>query len=123
VNQLEAEQSIGSPITNETDLARAGRTLLERLGSRHILITLGGRGLALFSNDGAWRRVPAVEVPVYDVAGAGDTVISAFTLALCAGADPGTAAELANLAAGAVVRKVGVATATPEEILALHHGA
>ena len=120
LNHSEAEQAVGWTIGGDPDVRRAGETLLHRLETAHVLITLGGHGLALFSQGAEPFFLPAAEVPVYDVAGAGDTVISAFAMALSCGADARAAADLANLAAGAVVRKVGVATASVEEILLLH---
>jgi len=120
LNHTEAQAASGLMIPDEESLERAGRKLLEDTGARHILITMGGRGLAVFSKGAPSFRAPAVEVPVYDVAGAGDTVVSTFTLAIHAGADAHAAAELANIAAGAVVRKVGVATVDEDEILLLY---
>jgi rfaE bifunctional protein kinase chain/domain len=100
-------------------LREAGRMLLRKSGADHILITRGAQGLTLFSRDTDPVTVPAHPVAVYDVAGAGDTVISTLTLALAAGASALEAVTIANCAGAVVVRKVGVATATPEEILAL----
>jgi D-glycero-beta-D-manno-heptose-7-phosphate kinase len=95
-----------------------GRELRKRLGVYTLLITRGAKGLALFPHDGDPCSLPAHEVEVYDVAGAGDTVISTLTLGLVVGADVEEAATVANHAAACVVRKVGVATVTVDEILA-----
>ena len=120
MNHPEAEQAVGHTLATWQDILSEGSKLCHRLGVSIVLVTLGSRGLLLFSLDAEPLHVPAAEVPVYDVAGAGDTVISAFALALSAGASPRVAADLANTAAGAVVKKVGVATASEEEILALY---
>ena len=82
-------------------------------------ITRGEHGMALFGRDGERLQIPSVARTVYDVSGAGDTVIAVLALALAAGAPIEQAMQLANFAAGAVVEKLGTATASPEEILAL----
>jgi len=110
---------VGFPIRAAEDVYLVGQSLLQRLDVQYILLTMGSRGLTLFDRNAEPFDVPAIEVPVYDVAGAGDTVASAFTLALSAGAHPHVAAELANIAGGAVVRKLGVATTNCDELLAL----
>ena len=79
--------------------------------------------MALFSANGVQLHVPAVARTVYDVSGAGDTAVAVLTLAFAAGATPELALQLANFAAGAVVEKLGTATASADEILALiDHG-
>ena len=79
--------------------------------------------MALFAADGVQLHVPAVARTVYDVSGAGDTAVAVLTLAFAAGATAELALQLANFAAGAVVEKLGTATASPDEILALiDHG-
>ena len=75
--------------------------------------------LAFFDRNGERMRIPSVARTVFDVSGAGDTVIAVLTVALAAGAHPTQAVQLANFAAGAVVEKLGTATASPDEILAL----
>jgi rfaE bifunctional protein kinase chain/domain len=89
----------------------------QRLGCRHLLLTLGERGMALATEDGSFLRIPAVARAVYDVSGAGDTVTAVVAAALAAGADPVEAAVLANHAAAIEVGKAGVATVSPDEIL------
>lgn len=120
LNLSEASQASGLALegASEDTLREAGRVILSRSGSDHVLITRGAQGLTLFSGDGSEASVPAHPVEVYDVAGAGDTVISTLTLTLAAGATPLEAITLANCAGAVVVRKVGVATAGREEILA-----
>ncbi len=121
LNLSEASAATGlilNDTSSDSQLRDAGRLLLRKSGAQHILITRGAQGLTLFSADGAEASVPAHPVAVYDVAGAGDSVISTLTLALAAGATPPEAVALANCAGAVVVRKVGVATATRAEILA-----
>jgi len=118
-NVHEAEQATGITIVDDESLERAGRALLARLHCRYVVITRGERGIALFGAQGERLFVPAVARTVFDVSGAGDTVIAVLTLALAAEAPVELALQLANFAAGAVVEKLGTATASPEEILAL----
>jgi len=96
---------------------KAGRQLLERLDARLLLVTRGSQGMALLERDGATTFVPIHgSDEIADVTGAGDTVISAFTLALAAGASPLAAATVANVAGGLVVMKRGTATVTAAEL-------
>lgn len=83
-----------------------------------LLVTLGEQGMLLCARDGQPNVIPTVAQEVFDVSGAGDTVIAAMTLAVAAGASPLEAAVFANHAAGVVVGKVGTAVVTPEELLA-----
>ncbi|MBI3609717.1 MAG: D-glycero-beta-D-manno-heptose-7-phosphate kinase [Nitrospirae bacterium] len=89
------------------DLDRAGRILLDRLGCQAVLITRGEQGMSLFESNGKTTHIPTVAREVFDVTGAGDTVIAALALGLCAGARMPEAAVLANHAAGLVVEIVG----------------
>jgi D-beta-D-heptose 7-phosphate kinase/D-beta-D-heptose 1-phosphate adenosyltransferase len=109
-----------SSMETEEDINAAGKALLEKTGSENVLITRGADGLTLFSASSPHSpvTVPAHPVEVYDVAGAGDTVISALTLALASGATPIEAVTLANYAGAEAVKKVGVATVSISEILA-----
>jgi D-beta-D-heptose 7-phosphate kinase/D-beta-D-heptose 1-phosphate adenosyltransferase len=98
-------------------VSAAGEALRKQLGS-HVLLTLGPAGMAFFDRDtGEFFQKPTAAREVYDVSGAGDTVVAAFALAVGAGLSHLEAAELANLAAGLVVAKLGTATVTQEEIL------
>jgi rfaE bifunctional protein kinase chain/domain len=115
-NRYEAEAAAGKEIRDEASLMEVGNQLLERFASQAILITRGEEGMALFERDGLVTAIPTVAKEVYDVTGAGDTVISALTLTLAAGSTFPEAAVLANYAAGIVVGKVGTATVTPEEL-------
>jgi D-beta-D-heptose 7-phosphate kinase/D-beta-D-heptose 1-phosphate adenosyltransferase len=92
-----------------------------RLECDTLLLTLGERGVALATRDGRLLRVPAVARSVYDVSGAGDTVVAVTAVALAAGADEVEAAILANHAAAIEVQKAGVATVSPREILEHTH--
>lgn len=122
-NQFEAEAAVGRPLREPGDVVAAGRELLRRLACSTVLITQGDEGMTLVEEQGgaggAAVHIQAVEpAEVFDVTGAGDTVIGAFTLALAAGTRPFVAALIANLAAGLVVRKLGAATVTPGELRA-----
>ncbi|MEO7717435.1 MAG: PfkB family carbohydrate kinase, partial [Capsulimonas sp.] len=121
LNLSEASAAMnGEPLDTQEMVHHAGRALLERTGAAHIVITLGQHGLTLYSasSPATPHHVPPREVEVYDSAGAGDTVISAMTMALVAGASPADAVTLANYAAAEAVKKLGVSTVTREEILA-----
>jgi D-beta-D-heptose 7-phosphate kinase/D-beta-D-heptose 1-phosphate adenosyltransferase len=119
INQSEAEGVSGLTIGSEKDLNRASGKLLNILKPEALLVTRGPDGMRVITSDGAVEDIPAHLVEVYDVAGAGDTVVSVMALSLASGAGIREAAILANCAGGAVVRKVGVATVTPGEIRAL----
>jgi rfaE bifunctional protein kinase chain/domain len=115
-NRQEAEAAAGNQIKNKETLVEVGKGLLELFASQAILITRGEEGMVLFEREGEVIKVPTVAKEVYDVTGAGDTVISTLTLALAAGCTFPEAAVVANYAAGIVVGKVGTATVTPEEL-------
>jgi len=116
-NEQEAAFAVAMPISDEQSLADAARAILERFRTDIVLITRGPNGMSLFAVDGDVQHVPAAAEEVYDVTGAGDTVIASFTMALAAGASRREAMELATVAAGNVVRKLGAATTSAEEIL------
>ncbi|HET7293062.1 MAG TPA: D-glycero-beta-D-manno-heptose-7-phosphate kinase [Vicinamibacteria bacterium] len=116
-NLLEAEQASGVRIRSEADLRSAGTRLLRSLRCRAVLITRGEQGMSLFEAGRRPLHIPAAAREVFDVTGAGDTVIATLSLALCAGASLAQAAALANDAAGVVVAKLGTATVSPEELL------
>ncbi len=115
-NHLEAAEAAGRWIYSEEDLMAVGKTLLERLQAQSILITRGERGMSLFQDNGEVTHIPTVAKEVYDVTGAGDTVISVLTLAMASGAPIKEAAVLANIAAGIVVGEVGTATVKAGEL-------
>ncbi|HEY6326060.1 MAG TPA: D-glycero-beta-D-manno-heptose-7-phosphate kinase [Candidatus Cybelea sp.] len=118
-NAAEAATMTGIAIRDDADLERAGVRLIEMLGCRYAVITRGEHGMALFGKAGERLQIPSVARTVYDVSGAGDTVTAVLGLALAAGAPIEQAMQLANFAAGVVVEKLGTATASPDEILAL----
>ena len=117
-NRAEAGQVVGRELERDDDVQRAGAEILRRLSCDGVLITLGEDGMRLFEQGGGETRIPTVAQEVFDVAGAGDTVIATFTLALASGATMEQAARIANHAAGIVVGKLGVAVASPEELTA-----
>ncbi len=118
-NVHEAEIASGTKVVDEKSLEAAGLRLLRRLKCRYVVITRGEHGMALFGSNGERLSVPSVAHTVYDVSGAGDTVIATLGVALSGGASMKNAMKLANFAAGAVVEKLGTATVSSREILAL----
>ncbi|WIG61727.1 MAG: D-glycero-beta-D-manno-heptose 1-phosphate adenylyltransferase/ D-glycero-beta-D-manno-heptose-7-phosphate kinase [Ktedonobacterales bacterium] len=118
-NQPEAEATLGIRITDRVSLEHAGARLLEETQARGVLITRGSEGMSLFERGQPPIHIPASNLTaVADPTGAGDTVAATFTLALAAGATMAEAALLANIAAGRVVRLIGCATNTPDELSA-----
>ncbi len=103
-------------IVDEETLLRAGRQILNELDCLSVLITQGKEGMTLFENGGEVSHIPTTAKKVYDVTGAGDTVISTFSLGLAAGLDLKSAAILSNLAAGIVVGEVGTSAVSAEEL-------
>jgi D-beta-D-heptose 7-phosphate kinase/D-beta-D-heptose 1-phosphate adenosyltransferase len=122
-NQNEAGYVMGQRITDETSLMSVGWGLQKRLDVDCALITRGADGMSLFERSGRYTHLPTVAREVYDVTGAGDTVVSVVALALAAGADYPEACYLANHAAGVVIREVGTATCSPSELRASLAGA
>ncbi|MFM8885404.1 MAG: bifunctional heptose 7-phosphate kinase/heptose 1-phosphate adenyltransferase [Chthoniobacterales bacterium] len=102
----------------DKQLLKVGETLLAKWDCDQLLITLSELGMILFTRDGQRHHTPTRAREVFDVSGAGDTAIALYTLALCAGATPVEASEIANHASGVVVGKLGTATLTPAELLA-----
>lgn len=125
-NLPEAELAVGYPLSklsedavDEVAIRQAGNDLLKMTQAKQILITLGDNGMSLFDQDGSEEHIPAFNrTDVFDVTGAGDTVVAALTLGLTAGATPWEAAVLGNLAASIVVRQFGTTTTTPTEMKA-----
>ena len=117
-NESEVEQALGIRINDDLRvLERAGREVLERTGMKAVLITRGGRGMALFVPGEPTIHIPIVgSDEIADVTGAGDTVMATLALALSAGATFAQAARLANFAAGLVVMKRGTATVSANEL-------
>jgi D-beta-D-heptose 7-phosphate kinase/D-beta-D-heptose 1-phosphate adenosyltransferase len=115
-NHREAELLTGMVIDGDAALEEAGRRLLRRFECEHALITRGESGMSLFGRDGS-HHLPTFAREVFDVTGAGDTVIATLAVAGAAGAVMEEAAVLANHAAGVVVGKVGTATLSRSELL------
>ncbi|MFA4991659.1 MAG: D-glycero-beta-D-manno-heptose-7-phosphate kinase [Candidatus Omnitrophota bacterium] len=116
-NHHEAAQAAGVKIKDKDSILAIGRILLDKLGCDGALVTLGENGMQLFEKSGKVTHIPTVAQEVFDVSGAGDTVIASFTSALATGAGMVDAAYISNIAAGLVVGKVGIAVVTQEEIL------
>ena len=117
-NTKEAEALVGYKIHDQESLLRAGAGILSKTGACNVVITRGREGMAIFTlGSRKVTLIPTYAREVFDVSGAGDTVIAVMTLALSAGASVEESAILANLAAGVEVGKRGTATVSPEEIL------
>jgi D-beta-D-heptose 7-phosphate kinase/D-beta-D-heptose 1-phosphate adenosyltransferase len=115
-NHHEAGAYCGFAITDEPTLIQAGRKMLKELQCHCVLITRGKDGMTLFEEEGRVTHIPTVAKEVFDVTGAGDTVIGTFSLGLAAGLDLRSAAMLSNLAAGIVVGEVGTSAARAEAL-------
>ncbi|MBN1828958.1 MAG: D-glycero-beta-D-manno-heptose-7-phosphate kinase [Deltaproteobacteria bacterium] len=116
-NHHEASRAAGFELVTEEDFFRAGKELIDRCDLSAVLITRGEQGMTLVERTGDAVTIPAVAHEVYDVTGAGDTVISTLSLALAAGATLREASAIANLAAGIVVGKIGTATVSRAELV------
>lgn len=116
-NLEEAGNAVGRNLKNQQDVEQAGEELLIKMELDYLLITQGGQGMTIFYCDGKKVHIPVANyAEVFDVTGAGDTVIGTLCLAMGAGVELLDAVNLANYAAGIVVRKSGVATVTPVEL-------
>ncbi|WP_090940234.1 bifunctional heptose 7-phosphate kinase/heptose 1-phosphate adenyltransferase [Pelosinus propionicus] len=116
-NESEAAAAVGYEIRDQETLLSAGKTILDKLDAKAVLITRGPDGMTLFEKQNKVTQISVTnKSEVYDVTGAGDTVVATMILALAAGASYEEAARLANFAAGIVVKKFGTATATPNEL-------
>ncbi len=113
-NKKEAQMATNINITSDKELIKAGNVLKERFDLESVIITLSEEGIAIFDKD--FEKIPTVAKEVYDVTGAGDTVLATLGYGVATGLSLSEAARLANLAAGVVVGKVGSATATLSEI-------
>jgi D-beta-D-heptose 7-phosphate kinase/D-beta-D-heptose 1-phosphate adenosyltransferase len=116
-NLMEAMAMTGLSGGSPAEVEGIGAALQSQLGCRAVLLTRGEEGMTLFEEGQPPMPIPASAREVFDVTGAGDTVIAVFTLAFVAGASLSEAAVLANAAAGISVGKLGTATVTPEELL------
>ncbi|MEG6585053.1 bifunctional heptose 7-phosphate kinase/heptose 1-phosphate adenyltransferase [Dendrosporobacter sp. 1207_IL3150] len=118
-NESEAAAALGCKTLDRAQLLTAGHTILERLEAEAVLITQGPDGMTLFERNGKYTHIPVTnKSEVYDVTGAGDTVVATMALAISTGVSYLEAACLANYAAGVVVRKPGTATTNPAELKA-----
>ena len=117
-NRKETARATGIALHTEKQIHEAGKKLLKELALDGVIITRGQEGISVFQRDQQPVNLPTQVKEVFDVSGAGDTVIASLTLGYLAGLPLDEAAELANLAAGVVVGKVGTATTTTAEILA-----
>ncbi len=117
-NHHEAERIVNHECRTDKQVEQAGREILRRIGGRWLILKRGEQGMSVFEPGRPVVHIPAVAREVFDVTGAGDTVIATATLALLSGATILEAATLANAAAGIVVEKIGTATVTPDELLA-----
>ncbi|HEX37607.1 MAG TPA: D-glycero-beta-D-manno-heptose-7-phosphate kinase [Candidatus Cloacimonetes bacterium] len=117
-NKLEAEKNLQFDIEHDDDLQVVAQKLMDKLHCSYIVITLGSKGMFIYDDQKRNWLIPTFSQEVYDVSGAGDTVISTLMLGLSAGCDIKEASIIANHAAGVVCGKVGAATASPAEILA-----
>jgi len=115
-NHHEAAAFCRMEIVDEESLVQAGRHMLNELNCRSVLITQGKDGMTLFESNGEISHIPTVARKVFDVTGAGDTVISALCLGLASGMDRKSAAIIANFAAGIVVGEVGTSTVGAEDL-------
>jgi len=116
-NRKEAQLATGITIRDDKSLLAAGRTLCGTLDLAALLITRSEEGMSVFHQNGRYRHLPTLAREVFDVSGAGDTVLALMGIGLAAGLEVEMAARIANLAAGIVVAKVGTSTVSPEELL------
>lgn len=117
-NTAEAGEVVGTRIRDEASLHRVAGEILKITGARSVLITRGKEGMSLFEPGGSVTHLPAVAREVYDVTGAGDTVVACFALTLAVGGTLLEAALVANHAAGLVIREVGTAVPRVPELIA-----
>ena len=116
-NRKEAEAASGIPITDDASLDRAARVIMDTAAIDHLLITRSEAGMSLFSGTTAAVHIPTVAREVFDVSGAGDTVLATLAIGTAAGLDIAKAARLANIAAGIAVGKLGTSTVSAAEII------
>jgi D-beta-D-heptose 7-phosphate kinase/D-beta-D-heptose 1-phosphate adenosyltransferase len=115
-NHLEATQAAGLHGDDDQAIDQAGAIIRQRLGCQSVLVTRGEKGMSLYEADGVSWHIPTQAQQVYDVTGAGDTVIGTLALALSTGATMKDAAWLANQAAGIVVGMIGTATVSASQL-------
>lgn len=116
-NRKEAEAASGIAIRDAASLTQAANAIMDTAGLRHLLITRSEEGMSLFSKGEEAVHIPTVAREVFDVSGAGDTVLAALAVGMAAGCGMAEAARLANVAAGIAVGKLGTSIVTPQEII------
>lgn len=117
-NKKESEDAFNMRIVTDDDVKKVGSKLIQKLKAKHILITLGDQGLALFDSENKLLRIPTKARKVADVSGAGDTVIATLTMALASGINISDAAYLANFAGGLVCEEMGIVPINPDNLIA-----
>jgi len=117
-NHFEAEKIIHHPCQTDSQVESAGQEILSRISAKYIILKRGEQGLSVMEKGKKFIHIPTIAKEVYDVTGAGDTVIATATLALLSRASIQEAAVLSNAAAGIVVGKIGTAPVTPPELVA-----
>ena len=121
-NNLELQDAVGIRITDDESLNKAGEKYLRKSRAKNLIVTRGAQGISLFRNNEYRKDFPARAVQVYDVTGAGDTVISTVMLASLSNIELSDAIRLANVAAGIVISKVGTVAASTEELIEMIQG-
>jgi len=116
-NRKEAEAASGIPIRDSESLGQAAVLIMERAGLENLLVTRSEEGMSLFSRNAEAVHIPTVAREVFDVSGAGDTVLASLAIGVAAGLGMAEAARLANIAAGIAVGKLGTSTVSPAEII------
>jgi len=116
-NHHEASKAVGFPITDEVSMVKAGDKLIKKLNLDVLLLTLGEKGMMVVQKGISPKSIPTIAQEVFDVSGAGDTVIAVYTLSMVGGGSPIVSAHIANCAAGIVVGKVGTATVERYELI------
>jgi D-beta-D-heptose 7-phosphate kinase/D-beta-D-heptose 1-phosphate adenosyltransferase len=116
-NRKEAEAASGIAIRDGRSLEQAAGLIMEKTGLEHLLITRSEEGMSLFSHSEEAVHIPTVAREVFDVSGAGDTVLASLAVGMAAGLGMAESARLANIAAGIAVGKLGTSTVSPDEII------
>jgi D-beta-D-heptose 7-phosphate kinase/D-beta-D-heptose 1-phosphate adenosyltransferase len=116
-NRKEAEAAAGIPILDTQSLGQAAGLIMAQAGLENLLVTRSEEGMSLFSRSGETVHIPTVAREVFDVSGAGDTVLASLAIGVAAGLGMAEAARLANIAAGIAVGKLGTSTVSPDEII------
>jgi D-glycero-beta-D-manno-heptose-7-phosphate kinase len=116
-NHFEAEKIVQHECRTDPEVEKAGYEIMSKADCRYLILKRGEQGMTVFEEGRTPLHIPTIAKEVFDVTGAGDTVIAAASLALLSGASIYEAAVIANIAAGIVVGKIGTATATPSELL------